>query len=243
MVVTIDGFSDSVPAEDSAIRTSLDDTLAKLDKYGAEVSALMLFPHQQWLRRRSSMSRQEFYDWYLTQYLPRLKARNQLNCRGTYFERMIRFRGTRRSGNRQEPFERNQLEQIITDWNRAQKHGRRPRRSSMQAACFDPPKDHNGSALSPFPCLQQVGFTYDDDGRLAVNAYYPTQYVFDRAYGNYLGLARLGAFMATELGLELARLTCFIGQPELGRGITKARLQTLADIVRGRLLPMDADAA
>jgi hypothetical protein len=68
-----------------------------------------------------------------------------------------------------------------------------------------------------------VSFAYDEDGGLAVNAYYATQYIFDRGYGNYLGLCHLGYFMAHELGLELVRLNCFIGRPELGQISKSAR--------------------
>ena len=44
-----------------------------------------------------------------------------------------------------------------------------------------------------------------------VNAFYATQYAFERAYGNYLGLCRLGHFVAHELKLTLDRVTCFTG--------------------------------
>jgi hypothetical protein len=47
--------------------------------------------------------------------------------------------------------------------------------------------------------------------QLNVNAFYATQYAFERAYGNYLGLCRLGRFVAHELKLELARVTCYTG--------------------------------
>lgn len=96
------------------------------------------------------------------------------------------------------------------------KRDRRPRESALQITCFDPAKDHTGQPVRGFPCLQQVSIAYDDDGRLAVNAFYPMQYIFDRAYGNYLGLCHLGEFLAHETQLRFSRLTCFIGKPELG---------------------------
>jgi hypothetical protein len=105
----------------------------------------------------------------------------------------------------------------------------------LQAACFDPVKDHTGQKLRGFPCLQQVSLSYDDEGGLAVEAYYPTQYIFDRGYGNYLGLARLGRFMAHEMGLCLMRLNCFVAHPELGGDVTKEELRPLEAVVRGQL--------
>ena len=44
-----------------------------------------------------------------------------------------------------------------------------------------------------------------------VNAFYATQYAFERAYGNYLGLCWLGRFVAHEMGLTLASVSCFTG--------------------------------
>jgi hypothetical protein len=46
---------------------------------------------------------------------------------------------------------------------------------------------------------------------MAVNGFYAMQYLFERAYGNYLGLCRLGNFVAHELGLELVQMNCMIG--------------------------------
>jgi hypothetical protein len=100
----------------------------------------------------------------------------------------------------------------------------------LQAACFDPLKDHTGQSVRGFPCLQQVSFAHDQNDGLAVNAYYPTQYVFDRGYGNYLGLCHLGHFMAHELGLQLLRVNCYIGRPELGNA-TKSSLRALETCV------------
>jgi thymidylate synthase len=92
----------------------------------------------------------------------------------------------------------------------------RPRLSALQVSCFDPPKDHTGQPVRGFPCLQQVSFAYDNSGGLAVSAYYPSQYIFDRGYGNYLGLCHLGQFMASEMGLQLVRLNCYVNSPLRG---------------------------
>lgn len=46
---------------------------------------------------------------------------------------------------------------------------------------------------------------------MGLNAFYATQQLFVKAYGNWLGLWRLGAFVAHEAGLRFDRLTCFAG--------------------------------
>ena len=122
-----------------------------------------------------------------------------------YFERLIMYgRG---------PCDGNQLEWILSQFKRG------VRRSKLQAATFDPGRDHVADARLGFPCLQQVSFEPTSAG-LVTNAFYATQQIFDKAYGNYLGLAQLGAFMAGEIGMPPARLNVMVGVAKL-EGINK----------------------
>src|SRR6266850_1155299 len=214
LIIVVATSSGGEVVEDQHNREAVDNALRENDCYSVSISASMIFPYKSWERAKRP-DRISFFSWYLTEYLPRLKARARGNQHGTYFERMIAFSGTRNLRGEAVPIVRNQLDHIINDWTRERAHPRRPRQSALQVSCFDPAKDHTGQSVRGFPCLQQVSFAYDDDGRLGINAYYPTQYVFDRGYGNYLGLCHLGIFMAHELGLRLSRLNCYIGQPLL----------------------------
>ena len=117
--------------------------------------------------------------------------------------------------------------------------GKRPRQSALQLACFDPAKDHTGSALAGFPCLQQVSLTYKESGTLEINAYYPTQYMLERAYGNYLGLCQLGHFIAHQLGVRLTGFTCFVGNPEVGN-VNKSEVATFAAFLTQRLHQLES---
>lgn len=230
LLLSIDGFRDNLPQEDLSIRQELDRSLALHGKYSSAVSGSVIFPFNQWERAgRPPSSR--LFPWYLNEFLPRLKARDALNRNGTYFERMIAFQGAKRVGAKTEISTKNQLEQIILQWRRDQKKRRRPRQSALQVSCFDPPKDHTGQSMRGFPCLQQVGFAYDDMGGLSITALYPTQYIFDRAYGNYLGLCHLGSFMAHELGAQLVRLNVLVSYPELGSP-AKSALKRLKNLVQ-----------
>lgn len=207
-----------LPPEDPNIRTALDNSLKQNGKRSCSETASTIFPYNAWLRKGRPSCR-DFCAWYLSKYLPRHKARVKIvggKISETYFERMIAFGASHQQGGTPAGRFVEQLNHICRIWHRDAANGRRPRRSALQIACFDPAKDHTGSALSGFPCLQQVSFSYGDASVLAINAYYPTQYVFDRAYGNYLGLCQLGQFMAHELKQKLVRLNCFIGHPELG---------------------------
>ena len=80
----------------------------------------------------------------------------------------------------------------------------------LQAATFDPMRDITTSGQPSFPCLQHLAFNTDIKSRsLEITAFYATQQLFVKAYGNWLGLCRLGDFIANQSGLKLTRFTCF----------------------------------
>jgi len=69
-----------------------------------------------------------------------------------------------------------------------------------------------------------------------VNAFYATQQIFNKAYGNYLGIARLGAFMAHEMNIPLQAVNIFVGIAKLG-DVKKRdpKLATLASKLRSHM--------
>lgn len=207
LIVTIGGFETALPPEVPELRRLLDSMLVAQGKNESDVSALTIFPYKMWVRRGRPPC-EAFSKLCMQRLLPRMRKRDHRNQYGTYFERMMAFTGERRGERRII----NQLQFVIDQM----KKNRRRRESALQIACFDPAKDHTGQPVRGFPCLQQVGIAYDDQGNLAVNALYPVQYIFDRAYGNYLGLCQLGEFIAHQTGGRFVRLTCFIAKPELG---------------------------
>lgn len=217
LVLTIAFADNEVPSEDASIRKALDDHLIRLGKVTTDATALTIFPFKPWVRRGKPRYA-EFREFCVKRLLPRLKSLDSRNRNGTYFERMMAHTGLRH----EDPREVDQLGFIIE----LLRDDRRIRESALQIACFDPSKDHTGQRVRGFPCLQQVGVSYGEDNSIAVNAFYPTQYIFDRAYGNYLGLCQLGCFLAHETGLRFARLNCFVGKPQLGK-VSKGELHTL----------------
>lgn len=86
----------------------------------------------------------------------------------------------------------------------------------FQASVFDPDRDHVPTAQLQFPCLQHVSFEPTREG-LVVNAFYATQQLFVKAYGNYLGIAQLGAFMAHEMEMKLTRMNVIVGVAKFER--------------------------
>jgi hypothetical protein len=232
LVITVGDFASPLPSENAGLRLALDKRLIALDKNPTDVSAMTIFPYKMWIRL-GQPNCAEFSARCIQRLLPRLKKLDRRNQNGTYFERMMAYTGVRRDGARTV----NQLQFIIDLLAR----DRRPRESALQIACFDPAKDHTGQPVRGFPCLQQVSVSYDNDDNLAISAFYPTQYIFDRAYGNYLGLCHLGHFLANETGLKFSRLTCFIGKPELG-DVNKCELISLTQMASSLLGSLPAPA-
>lgn len=208
--------ADRMLAEDSRLRTALDSVLAnhKDKPFSVDVVAFTIFP-QRYLD--NSDNRHEFFEYYEAAF-PRLQAMNPLNRRGLYFQRL-----TMAGAN--VPCNGNQLEFIITQFNNRDA----VRASMFQASIFDPTQDHTASARLGFPCLQHVSFV-PHGGELVMNAFYATQKVLTKSYGNYLGLIRLGRFMAVEMNLRLTRFNVFVGVAKLDEiGKTTSAFRPILD--------------
>jgi hypothetical protein len=223
LLVTITGFTNGIPDQEQPIRDALDDSLVANNKQKVHTVANTIFPNSLW--NRSKSDRNKLFEIYLNA-LPRYKAlARHKNWRGIYFERLIAFGSGPENGN--------QLEYIISQY----KSRLGVRKSMFQASLFDPARDHVPSAQLPFPCLQHVSFVpQNKDKTLTLNAFYATQQIFEKAYGNYLGLCRLGNFMAHEMGLTFERMNCFVGVAKLDT-ITKSdnSLTMLKNVARNAL--------
>ncbi len=209
LVVTITGFADSRPAEDTSVRQALDNALAEKNQYSCDTVASTIFPQSLW---NPEQGREHLFERYI-QILPQLKKLATHNKYGLYFERLIAFG----------PDNINQLDHIIKTY-----QGGNHRRSALQAAIFDPAVDHTNQRRRGFPCMQQVTFAPQNNYGLSITGFYAVQHLFDRAYGNYLGLCNLGRFIAHELGLQLTQMTCIAGVAKIG-GVNKKEIKGLVE--------------
>ncbi len=142
--VVIRGFADGQPMEVAPIRQFLDDALGADEKaLSCNEVANTIFPNSLWNPRAD---RWQLYERY-RRIMPRV-LRDRRNRYGVYFQRLIAFG---QDANYESGV--NQLEHIIQTW-----HGGNHRRSALQAAIFDPRKDHTNQRMRGFPCLQQVAF-------------------------------------------------------------------------------------
>jgi hypothetical protein len=180
------------------VRSLLANTLAECDETPIDTVASTIFPKALWdpTRPRADLFRRYEAIW------PRV-ARVQQNRRGTYFRRFTAFGlgGL------------NQIETVLA----AYEEGKQHRRSALQLAVLDPVVDHVRLVRPGFPCLHQVAIVPGKDGSLSLTGFYATQTMFEKAYGNYLGLANLGVFLASELRMPLAGITCIASVGLLGQ--------------------------
>jgi hypothetical protein len=199
-------FDGGVPPADPVLETKLDALLRTENaKLSIDTVANTLFPQSLW---NADRPRKEFYNRFLRLW-PRIQKSNPY---GHYFHRLITLGDP-------EMCDGNQLEFIIDSYTARQG----VRRSMLQATTFDAKSDHTRAALRGFPCLQQVSFAVQSDRTISVNGFYAFQYIGKRAYGNYVGLCRLGHFVAHELGTRLSRMTCYAGIAQCDIGATKLR--------------------
>lgn len=219
LFITINNIENNTPKEDLTVRANLDKILVQRKKNNCHTVANTVFPKSLW---NPNKNRELLFTRFKKIYPLILKNDTTGKKYGRYFNRMIRF-GTTNV---------NQLDHLIKT--RVEKKNNR--RSALQASIFDPLLDHTDQRMRGFPCLQQVSFAPLDNGKLSVTGYYPYQYIFDRAYGNYLGLCWLGHFVAHELGMELGVMNCVAGIADLGGiGKTDKDIKGLNRLIKERI--------
>lgn len=233
LVLSVTGFDGGPIPEEFGVRNTLDSVLRACGFVDIDTVAFTIFPQRLW--DIVGGDRALLFRLYRDTY-PRYRSMNpHKNGRGLYFERLTTSGPASHGGN--------QLEYIISEYRT------RPgvRDSMFQASVFDPARDHVRSAQLVFPCLQHVSFVPVAHDGLVLNAFYATQQLFDKAYGNYLGLCQLGQFMAREMGLTFVRFNCFVGVAKLER-IAKADAHLTPVIASARAIvtprsdPMPTDA-
>jgi len=228
LALTFTGFDRDEIAEDPSIRSALDAAISDAGLQKIQTVANTIFPQALWLRAKGD--RKALYAAYRENLPDYVALEPNKNRKGLYFGRLIAYDLDHKTGERLAyvppeaiPEGGNQLEFII------QRCKKGVRVSEFQAAVFDPARDHTKAAQLGFPCLQHVTFVPSfSEGTLMLNAFYATQQLFAKGYGNFVGLARLGLFVAGQVGLALTRVTCFVAVEKMEK---KARQGALLDAV------------
>jgi hypothetical protein len=198
--------------EDPGIRAALDDFIEKARErrprlWPVSTVANTIFP-QAFYQPHSEHPRERLYELHgKAQRIQDRLGRESEN----YFNRLAAYPTPGR-----EPF--NQLEYIVErliKQRKPRKGGRGGALSSAYETGLTIPDGADLRVQAPgqdrntmgFPCLSHISFTLEHD-RLNLAALYRNQYFVARAYGNYLGLARIGTFIAQEVGIDLGEIVC-----------------------------------
>jgi thymidylate synthase len=203
-VVFTQGSTEVLP-----LRRDLDDFLAKVEDsknvYGVETVANTIFPQGLYHPHLGERARTHLYRLYaLSMEAHRRRPRD----RDTYFNRLVSYPGSSKA-----TF--NQLDHVI---DRLASQMREcipgPHSSAYEIGLSDPLTDEFRIQVPGadrnfygFPCLSHISLTLERP-RLHLTATYRNQFYVARAYGNYLGLARLGEFIAAEIGGQLGEVMC-----------------------------------
>lgn len=212
-LVSIAADANGQPVEDLDMRHALDACLEESVQQPVDTVAKTIFPQAMW--RRAAGDRQKLYKSYLESLTDFVSMAPTLNNHGLYFARLIGYGTNPKNGEPEAHLKGlleqggNQIEFII--------NACKPKamRMALQASVYDPVRDQT-DARQGFPCLQHIAFVPDFTRQtLSLNAFYAMQLLFVKAYGNWLGLMRLGAFVANQTNLRFERLNCFTGIQKL----------------------------
>ncbi|MGZ4736233.1 MAG: hypothetical protein ACXV8R_11545 [Acidimicrobiia bacterium] len=156
---------------------------------------------------------------YRTHFLPRLRRLDRANRGGTYFGRFVDY-----------PTPEGAVDQltVVVDKLRRASGGKKWKAiyeidmaDGLDLAVYQRGEDER--KLMAFPCLSFCSFQLDGD-RLHMLANYRSQYLVQRAYGNYLGLGQLLEYVATAADLRVGQLLIVAGHAavEAQRRLTRA---------------------
>jgi hypothetical protein len=193
--------------EDARIRCIADRLLRDAGLQSIKSIRNTIFPAT-WAGRLEEPS--ELAGFYREQY--ETIRRFPKNKAGTYFGRLVAYPMGRE--NHDEPFD--QLTDLVDKLraeSRVRVGGKRARKlsSRYQINIWKPGDIPNGRG---FPCMAHMAF-HLVDGRLHLLAQYRNQYLIERAYGNYLGLAQLQRYVAKAVGLDAGELMVIAGHASI----------------------------
>jgi hypothetical protein len=227
LVVSIADPSEPAGSE-ADVRRYLDSVLTKARLQDTQTVANTIFP----IALANGRSAERLYDTYSNKTFSVLR-RFAPNRRGTYFLRMIK----RDSQRHPKVVSRNPLDELIKKMRVELERGTGILRCAYELAVYDPLDD--ASVRMGFPCLSHVSLKLDPDhGRLHLTALYRNQQYIERAYGNFLGLARLQAFIARETELEVGELVCHATHAEVDH-LGKRAVRDLLNKCREHLVGAD----
>ena len=198
-----------VRKRDRGIADALDEFLVSRDQYSNHTVAETIFPAYEYTRRGSN----GVFETYPDEVYAKIKDLPEVRRWGTYAHRILRR--VDRDGDTYNP-----LKDCI-----ARMKDSVPKKAAYEVgfgfgfdlATYDDDEDR-ASRLGG-PCLSHLSFKLIA-GNVHLTAMYRSHYYVHRAYGNLLGLARLQAFVADQVGVAVGPLVCHstMARLEYGNG-------------------------
>jgi hypothetical protein len=225
-------------AEDPAVRSQLDAFLAALAArkpgnavYEVDTVANTLFPDSWYLPDRADEPREHLYRMHARAMRVHRRISGEAEL---YFDRLVAYPSlTGAPVNQLET----QVQRLL-----GQRRVRGPKSSAYEIGLTAPADElqHGGDLrvhipgkdmkYMGFPCLSHVSLTLHAEA-IHVTALYRNQGFVRKAYGNYVGLARLGRFIAREVGVRLGEITCIATHADAE--LRLADITPLTDLVNG----------
>ncbi len=208
---------DDPTRDDPGVRAELDRILESKGKQPVRTVANTIFPAA---LARTTGEHAALAERYKALY-PSLRRMHRGNRRGTYFGRLIDYPGARGKIDQIEAVIRRLQQQMKTSG---------PKTACYETGLVDPATDVDAepataslpvnapgidNSTTSFPCLSHCSFQLDRAGHLHLVALYRSHYMVERAYGNYVGLGDLMAYIAHAAGLGVGVLTVVAGYAQL----------------------------
>lgn len=202
------------------IRTACDQLLSGLGLQPVVTVANTIFPSSY---TGSGATASTLSERYLKSY-PMIR-KLQPHRGDTYFGRLVQYPLTTR------PI--NQLERIVNNL-LSEMRSSAPKKTRYELLFESPEEDTPGpqktqsaimrvatdNQIMGFPCLSMCSLQLDQ-GHLHLLAHYRHEYLVERGYGNYLGLATLLDFVSRQVSALPGRLTVVTGRAEVEKAIRK----------------------
>jgi hypothetical protein len=135
------------------------------------------------------------------------------NSYGTYFGRIVAY-----PRNSKHDDTADQLTELVRKL-RQELAGGSPKSSRYEVNIFSERYDTNTMS---FPCMAHLSF-HLHGRQLHQQAIYRNEYLVGRAYGNYLGLAQLQAYIAASCDISVGEFAVTIGHVELDGSVRSVR--------------------
>ena len=190
---------------DAAIVKEVDAFLCDHHSYALNTVANTIFPE----RLLDRHGPEAFIQVYRDNVLPRIMRRTR--DWGRYFDRLTAWKKVKGS----QVTIINPLEDLVR-FMQTQIKSHRTYRNAYEMTIYDPTRDAGRGANRQ--CLSFLSFKLTSENKLLLTVMYRNHAYISRALGNFIGLRRLMAFVASQSGTQLGSLTCISTHAEIDHG-------------------------